>query len=82
MIILLITLFLWLAKPVSATGFDVAEASAQQHFLVDVPDPRVLKLEANFDSHNSPLLSEASHFVSEADRLGIDWKLVAAIAGV
>lgn len=82
MIIVFIMLFLWLAKPVSAAGFDVADASAQQHFLMDVPDPRVVKLEAYLQSHNSPLTNEASHFVSEADRLGLDWKLVAAISGV
>ena len=31
--------------------------------------------------HNSPLVEESGHFIAEADRLGLDWKLVAAIAG-
>lgn len=69
-------------QPVKADDLAMAEASAQQHFIVDVPDPRVVKLEAYLDSHNSPLVGEASHFVGEADRLGLDWKLVAAISGV
>lgn len=79
--ITILALFLNLvATPVMASP--MAEASAQQHFLVDVPDPRVTKLEAYLKSHNSPLTGEANHFVAEADRLGLDWKLVAAISGV
>jgi hypothetical protein len=44
-------------------------------------DDRVMKLESYLESTNSPLTGTAEHFVSEADRLGLDWKLVAAIAG-
>lgn len=70
------------ASPIQAEYLPVAYTSAQQHFLIDVPDPRVTKLEAYLNIHRSPLVEEAGHFVSEADRLGLDWKLVAAIAGV
>src|SRR3989344_6138052 len=72
----------FMAKPVMAQNLAMAEASAQKYFLVDVPDPRVSKLEAYLETHNSPLSKEADYFVSEADRLGLDWKLVVAIAGV
>ncbi|MFH0749290.1 MAG: hypothetical protein V1917_00005 [Candidatus Gottesmanbacteria bacterium] len=43
---------------------------------------RVTKLESYLKSKNSPLVGTAEHFVGEADRLGLDWKLVAAIAGI
>jgi len=46
------------------------------------PDGRVEKLQTYLESYNSPLASEAGHFVAEADRLGLDWRLVAAISGV
>ena len=45
-------------------------------------DERSKTLEAYLASHDSPLTNEAGHFVTEADRLSLDWKLVAAIAGV
>lgn len=45
-------------------------------------DERVDKLRAYLMAHDSPLTDEASHFIAEADRLGLDWKLVAAISGV
>lgn len=44
-------------------------------------DIRVLKLEKYLESKSSPFAKDAKHFVEEADRLGLDWKLVAAIAG-
>lgn len=44
-------------------------------------DGRVQQLEAYFVAKNSPLIGTAAHFVGEADRLGLDWKLVAAISG-
>lgn len=43
---------------------------------------RADKLETFLRAFDSPLASEAEHFVSEADRVGIDWKFVAAISGV
>ncbi len=45
-------------------------------------DDRIGKLKAYLASNESPLTQEANHFVSEADRLEMDWKLVAAISGV
>lgn len=55
-----------------AINFTVAEGK----------DSRVEKLAGYLRSHDSPLADEASHFVAEADRFDLDWKLVAAIAGV
>lgn len=44
-------------------------------------DRRAEKLEKYLRSKNSPMASAARHMVNEADRLGLDWKLVAAISG-
>lgn len=75
-------LFLWLTRPVSAAEPDVSYASAHPTFNAIIEDNRAARLAAFLRSHNSPLALEASYFVSEADRLGLDWKLVAAISGV
>lgn len=44
-------------------------------------DKRVIRLKKYLESVSSPMTESASHFISEADRLNLDWKLVAAIAG-
>jgi len=44
-------------------------------------DARVVKLQKYLESVRSPMSAVAYHFVYEADRLNLDWKLVAAIAG-
>lgn len=44
-------------------------------------DDRVEKLKSYLESKDSPLAGAAGHLVGEADRLGLDWKLVTAIAG-
>jgi len=48
----------------------------------DTSDTRVERLRAFLASYDSPLASDAETFVAEADKNNIDWKLVAAIAGV
>jgi len=65
-----------------AQSASTAEASAQQHVATAKVDERVTKLKAYLETHNSPMSTEAEHFIREADRLEMDWKLVAAIAGV
>lgn len=61
----------------------VAGASAvPMAMVIAAPDARVEQLEAYLTSMNSPMVDSAEHFVDEADRLDMDWKLVAAIAGV
>lgn len=81
-LLLLITAFFLTATPVYAADASVAGQSALPVQTVYVEDERATLLKRYLTSHNSPMASEAEHFVSEADRLGLDWKLVAAIAGV
>ncbi len=59
-----------------------AGAAAQLSMHSVAIDSRVQQLTDYLASHNSPLTGSARHFVNEADRLGLDWKLVVAIAGV
>lgn len=56
-------------------------AAAQLTFGQILRDERIDQLHAYLSMHNSPLMDQSAHFISEADRLGLDWKLVAAIAG-
>jgi hypothetical protein len=60
----------------------VAGASAQPHEPVKIEDSRVTKLTAYLEKHASPMAGNAQHFIYEADRLSLDWKLVVAISGV
>jgi len=46
-----------------------------------VVDDRIQRLQAYLSSKGSPMADAAEHFIKEADRLGMDWKLVVAIAG-
>lgn len=80
--LLCLTIFGLITNPVSAQSLPMADASAHPHFPVEINDARITKLEAFLTAYNSPLAPHASHFVKEADRLGLDWKLVAAICGV
>ncbi|MBI3385485.1 glucosaminidase domain-containing protein [Candidatus Gottesmanbacteria bacterium] len=70
------------AQPILAVE-TVAETAGMLAAVAPIPkDTRAQRLEAYLASHDSPLTQDADFFVSEADRLNIDWKLVAAIAGV
>ncbi|MBI5621204.1 glucosaminidase domain-containing protein [Candidatus Gottesmanbacteria bacterium] len=70
------------ARPVPARAQEPeAGAAAQLTFGQILRDPRIDQLRAYLESHNSPMAQESVHFISEADRLGLDWKLLAAIAG-
>ncbi len=81
-IALFITLIASWAIPLPARAQEPeAGAAAQLTFGQILRDPRIDQLRAYLESHNSPLAQESVHFISEADRLGLDWKLVAAIAG-
>lgn len=61
----------------------VSDASAMRVKSVTAsqPDERGDKLKSYLRSHDSPLAESADVFVEQADRNGLDWKLVAAIAG-
>ncbi len=82
-VILAIALFgaILLAPLKPAQAGDVAGAAATLSSRLVEKDHRVAHLEKFLRTYNSPLAGEASHFVAEADRLNLDWKLVAAIAG-
>ncbi len=45
-------------------------------------DPRIPFLQSFLHANNSPLEGEASTFIHEADKNGLDWRLVVAISGV
>lgn len=77
--VLLITFF-GASTPLFAV--DVAEGTASLVIHQAEKDSRATHLRAYLTSLGSPLVDEANHFVSEADRLGLDWRLVPAIAGV
>jgi len=71
-----------LPGPVFAVDEAGAAAELNHPIKAVLPDERVTRLRAFLQSHDSPLADQASTFVAEADRNNLDWKLVAAIAGV
>ena len=71
-------------KPGTVLATDIAGSAATLAYMTPetVLDERVTRLQAYLASYNSPLADEAKTFVAEADKYNLDWKLVAAIAGV
>jgi len=65
-----------------AVGAVEAQATATLAVHAPVEDRRVDRLAAYLASQHSPLAKDAAHFVAEADRFNLDWRLVAAISGV
>lgn len=45
-------------------------------------DPRILAMNKFLKDYNSPMASSAQAFITEADKYGLDWRLVASISGV
>ena len=45
-------------------------------------DPRIIAMNKFLLSYNSPMASYAESFITEADKYGLDWRLVASISGV
>lgn len=81
----LLVLFLFsltLATNVYAADLVMHEIDAPATPVDYTIDERVIRLGAYLETHNSPMAEAASHFVFEADRLNLDWKLLPAIAGV
>jgi hypothetical protein len=84
-LISLLLLFLVKADTVSADGLVVSSsASLITPTKGDVYDfdLRIFKLQMYLKKHNSPLELYADHIVRTADKYGLDWRLVTAIAGV
>lgn len=59
----------------------LASGSANEIFELE-RDERTIKLEAYLRNVKSPMLGAANAFVKYADKYNLDWKLVAAIAGL
>jgi hypothetical protein len=71
------------AGPVFAVSESGSAATLAFHAASDATaDTRAARLRLFLESYNSPLASEADTFVAQADKYNLDWKLVAAIAGV
>lgn len=70
-----------LCTPSRTFAFD-QEAGASGSFGEMLIDIRVTQLSNYLDAVNSPMAGSATHLIQEADRLNLDWKLVAAISGV
>lgn len=79
-IMLTIIVLAAVATPVSAISESGKAATLAFHSVEN--DTRVDRLRAFLASYDSPLVGEAETFVAEADKYNLDWKLVAAIAGV
>lgn len=80
----IITLVLFMTS-VGATNVLAAPEAGQAATLAFhqvSEDTRVERLRLFLTSYNSPLAGDAEAFVREADKYNLDWKLVAAIAGV
>jgi len=78
-------IFMLLALPAGqANAVEIAApAAALAYRSKDIgADGRVEQLRAFLASHNSPLAGDAQTFIDEAERHNLDWRLVAAIAGV
>lgn len=84
LIIFIISLF---SPKLTRAGEFVVSSSASSRRQISEPkkasyDTRVIRLKNFLDSYSSPLAEYASEFVKKADQYGLDWRLVASIAGV
>lgn len=79
-IILLIIQFLF-PQRVNAIEKE-SESTASLVIYVKAQDIRTDIIRQYLFQYNSPLSQEAEHIIYEADRFGLDWKLIPAIAGV
>lgn len=60
---------------------DGCKAEEITHITVSFKDPRSQKLYETLKRYNSPMAGSAGTFVQMADKYGIDWTLMPAIAG-
>lgn len=77
-----ICLFATICKPVFAADHQISDPSAKPSTQEVTTDERPAFLKAYLRSKHSPFADDAEYFVKEADRLNLNWKLVAAIGGV
>ncbi|KKR06077.1 MAG: hypothetical protein UT34_C0001G0117 [candidate division WS6 bacterium GW2011_GWF2_39_15] len=74
------SIYLTSSDPSFLLSGDISQVSGQT--TVTTSDPRVLAMRQFLIDHYSPLYTYADIFVSEADKVGLDWRLVASISGV
>ncbi len=79
-----VAILLMLATPSSYAKDETAVTSAALISPVEKnkPDTRIVVLTEYLKKKNSPLVDSADTFVQEADKHNLDWKFVAAIAGL
>jgi len=70
------------SKPADGYQGETAASSAVLKNEAKTVDSRAQKLEAYLIIQGSPMAKFGQDFVDAADRYGLDWKLLAAIAGV
>ncbi|MFA5633753.1 MAG: hypothetical protein WCY00_02140 [Candidatus Dojkabacteria bacterium] len=63
-----------------ASSFDHSTLKGRTRFLT--LDSRILAMNKFLTDYQSPMANYADVFVSEADRHGLDWRLIASISGV
>lgn len=86
--LLAITMFLLALATLPTAGVFAVSESGQAatlafHQAADTTsDTRAKRLRMFLESYDSPLAGEAETFIAEADKNNLNWKLVAAIAGV
>lgn len=79
---LLTLLILFTPQALAEEKLSGPSASFAAILKAKVADHRVQILHSYLEKYNSPLTPYAGTFVREADRYGIDWKLVVSISGV
>jgi hypothetical protein len=83
---IILTLIICLAAALRPAAVAAVSKEAGQAATLTIhhvsPDPRVEKLRIYLGRKNPELTELSDHFVREADRLSLDWRLVAAISGL
>lgn len=84
-IIFLVVIFMltaWAPTDIHAAAKIAGNSALFTSREVKAEDSRVIKLRTYLETYDSPLADSAETFVREADKHNLDWKFVAAIAGV
>lgn len=84
LVLALLVFIIPLVSPKLVFALEVAGASGMLKIESEakINDTRTLRLEKFLKNQKSPLMPYAQKFVEEADKNQIDWRLLAAIAGI
>jgi hypothetical protein len=63
-----------------SSSFDGGSSTSRTRFFT--LDPRVLAMNKFLTDYQSPMAKYAEVFITEADKYGLDWRLIASISGV